>query len=540
MLDQNLKDQLAAYLERVREPFEIVATLGADASSQEMRTLLEQIASLSDKITVHTEEVSDGTDVRVPSFALQRKTGVPMKLRFAAIPLGHEFTSLVLALLWTGGHPPKVEEDTLAQIRALQLDAPQKFDVFMSLSCHNCPDVVQALSLMAINNPAFDVTIIDGGLNQKEVEDKGIMAVPALHLDGKMFHSGRASLEEIVAKLDTDAAKREAAKLSAKAPYDVLILGGGPAGAAAAVYAARKGIRTGLLAERFGGQVNDTMAIENYIGVPETDGPKYAAALEQHVKTYDVDFMNGHRAASVMPADSEGGYITLKTESGGELKTRNLIIATGARWRNMNVPGEEKYKNKGVAYCPHCDGPLFKGKDVAVIGGGNSGVEAAIDLAGLVKHVTVFEFMPEMKADAVLVNKLKSLPNVTIHLNTQTLEVTGSGEGGGARMNGLRFKDRATNVEQTLAVEGVFVQIGLVPNTEFLGTTIERTKFGEIVIDAKNHTNVAGIFGAGDCTTVPYKQIVIAASEGAKAALSAFDHLIRTPASQVVTETAAV
>jgi NADH-dependent peroxiredoxin subunit F len=530
MLDQNLKDQLAAYLERVREPFEIVATLGTDASSQEMRSLLEQIASLSDKITVRT----DGTDARTPSFALQRKTGAPMKLRFAAIPLGHEFTSLVLALLWTGGHPPKVEDDTLAQIRALQFDAPQRFDVFMSLSCHNCPDVVQALSLMAINNPAFDVTIIDGGLNQKEVEDKGIMAVPALHLDGHMFHSGRASLEELIAKLDTGAAKREATKLSTKAPYDVLILGGGPAGAAAAIYAARKGIRTGLLAERFGGQVNDTMAIENYIGVPETDGPKYAAALEQHVKTYDVDFMNGHRAASVMPASSEGGYITLKTESGGELKTRNLIIATGARWRNMNVPGEHEYKNKGVAYCPHCDGPLFKGKDVAVIGGGNSGVEAAIDLAGLVKHVTVFEFMPEMKADAVLVNKLKSLPNVTIHLNTQTLEVTGNGD----RMNGLRFKDRATNAEQTLALEGVFVQIGLVPNTEFLGTTIDRTKFGEIIIDAKNHTNVAGIFGAGDCTTVPYKQIVIAASEGAKAALSAFDHLIRTPAPQEETETA--
>jgi alkyl hydroperoxide reductase subunit F len=533
MLDQSLKDQLAAYLERVREPFEMVATLGTDASSQEMRSLLEQIASLSDKITVRT----DGTDARTPSFALQRKTGVPMKLRFAAIPLGHEFTSLVLALLWTGGHPPKVEDDTLAQIRALHFDAPQKFDVFMSLSCHNCPDVVQALSLMAINNPAFDVTIIDGGLNQQEVEDKGIMAVPALHLDEQMFHSGRASLEELIAKLDTGAAKREAAKLSTKAPYDVLILGGGPAGAAAAVYAARKGIRTGLLAERFGGQVNDTMAIENYIGVPETDGPKYAAALEQHVKTYDVDFMNGHRAASVVPASAAGGYITLTTESGGELKTRNLIIATGARWRNMNVPGEEKYKNKGVAYCPHCDGPLFKGKDVAVIGGGNSGVEAAIDLAGLVKHVTVFEFMPEMKADAVLVNKLKSLANVTIHLNTQTLEVTGSGEGSGARMNGLRFKDRSTNVEQTLAVEGVFVQIGLVPNTEFLGTTLERTKFGEIVIDAKNHTNVEGIFGAGDCTTVPYKQIVIAASEGAKAALSAFDHLIRTPAPQEATET---
>ncbi len=530
MLDQDLQDQLAAYLERVKEPFEIVAALGDDASSAEMRELLETVVKLSDKITFRVDDGTDGQDARKPSFALQRKNGAPMKLRFAAIPLGHEFTSLVLALLWTGGHPPKVEPDTLAQIKALQFDAPQKFDVFMSLSCHNCPDVVQALSLMAINNPAFDVTIVDGGLNQKEVEDKGIMAVPAVHLNGSMFHSGRASLDELVAKLDTGAAKREAAKLSARAPYEVLILGGGPAGAAAAVYAARKGIRTGLLAERFGGQVNDTMVIENYIGIVETDGPKYAAALEQHVKTYDVDFMNGHRAASVIPASEEGGYITLKTDAGGELKTRSLIIATGARWRNINVPGEQEYKNKGVAYCPHCDGPLFKGKDVAVIGGGNSGVEAAIDLAGLVKHVSVFEFMPEMKADAVLINKLKSLPNVTIYTNSQTLEITGAD----GKVNGLKYKDRASNVEKTVPLEGVFIQIGLVPNTEFLGTTIERSKFGEILIDAKNHTNVAGIFGAGDCTTVPYKQIVIAASEGAKAALSAFDHLIRTPSPKPV------
>ena len=525
MLDQDLQDQLAAYLERVKEPFEIVAALGDDASSKEMRELLETVVKLSDKITLRT----DGDDARKPSFALQRNassSGAPMKLRFAAIPLGHEFTSLVLALLWTGGHPPKVEADTVAQIKALQFDVPQKFDVFMSLSCHNCPDVVQALSLMAINNPAFDVTIVDGGLNQKEVEDKGIMAVPAVHLNGQMFHSGRASLDELVAKLDTGAAKREAAKLSARAPYEVLILGGGPAGAAAAIYAARKGIRTGLLAERFGGQVNDTMGIENYIGIVETDGPKYAAALEQHVKTYDVDFMNGHRAASVIPAATEGGYITLKTDAGGTLQTRSLIIATGARWRNINVPGEQEYKNKGVAYCPHCDGPLFKGKDVAVIGGGNSGVEAAIDLAGLVGHVSVFEFMPEMKADAVLVNKLKSLPNVTIYTNSQTMEITGAD----GKVNGLKYKDRATNAEKIVPLEGVFIQIGLVPNTEFLGTTIERSKFGEIMIDAKNHTNVAGIFGAGDCTTVPYKQIVIAASEGAKAALSAFDHLIRTPA----------
>ncbi len=350
MLDQDLQDQLAAYLERVKEPFEIVATLADDANSREMRQLLETVVKLSDKISLRT----DGQDARIPSFALQRPAAsgaAPIKLRFAAIPLGHEFTSLVLALLWMGGHPPKIEADTLAQIKALSFDQPQKFDVFMSLSCHNCPDVVQALSLMAIHNPAFDVTIVDGGLNQKEVEEKGIMAVPAVHLAGDMFYSGRASLDEILAKLDTGAAKREAAKLSSRAPYEVLILGGGPAGAAAAIYAARKGIRTGLLAERFGGQVNDTMAIENYIGVPETDGPKYAAALEQHVKTYDVDFMNGHRAASVIPASEEGGYITLHTDAGGTLQTRSLIIATGARWRNINVPGEQEYKNKGVAYC---------------------------------------------------------------------------------------------------------------------------------------------------------------------------------------------
>lgn len=522
MIDQDLQDQLAAYLERVREPFEIVATLGDDDASREMGQLLQTVVSLSDMITLRT----DGTDTRRPSFALHRRSGAPMKLRFAAIPMGHEFTSLVLALLWTGGHPPKVEADTLAQIRALRFDQSQPFDVFMSLSCHNCPDVVQALSLMAINNPAFDVTIIDGGLNQQEVQDKGIMAVPAVHLAGQMFHSGRASLGELVAKLDTGATQREAAKLSAQAPYDVLILGGGPAGAAAAVYAARKGIRTGLLAERFGGQVNDTMAIENYIGVPQTDGPKYAAELERHVKTYAVDFMDGHRAAHVLPASEPGGLITLQTEAGGQLKTRSLIIATGARWRNVNVPGEQAYKNKGVAYCPHCDGPLFKGKDVAVIGGGNSGVEAAIDLAGVVRHVTLFEFMPEMKADAVLVAKLRSLPNVTVHTNAQTLEITGTAE----RVSGLRFRDRATGQEHSAALEGVFVQIGLVPNTEFLSGVIERSQFGEIMVDAKNHTNIAGIFGAGDCTTVPYKQIVIAASEGAKAALSAFDHLIRTSA----------
>ena len=520
MLDDDIKQQLAAYLERVKEPFEMVASLNQSDDAAQMRELLELIASLRpDMITLRT----DGNDARKPSFSLRRK-GTDTELRFAAIPMGHEFTSLVLALLWTGGHPPKTEADTLAQIRALDRDL--NFEIYMSLSCHNCPDVVQALSLMAIENPRIRTTVIDGGMYQKEIEDREIMGVPTVFLNGEFFANGRMSLEEIVQKVDSGAAQRDAAKLSAKAPYEVLIVGGGPAGAAAAIYAARKGIRTGLVAERFGGQVNDTLEIANYPGVPETDGPKYAAALEQHVRNYEVDLMNTQRVTELVPAAEKGGLITVRLDNGGELKSRTVILSTGARWRNVNVPGEQEYKTKGVAYCPHCDGPLFKGKDVAVIGGGNSGVEAAIDLAGLVKHVHVVEFMPELKADAVLVNKLHSLPNVTVHTNKQTTEIRGEG----GKVNGLDFKCRAAGTETQVPLEGVFVQIGLVPNTEWLGQTVERSKFGEIVIDARGATNVPGVFAAGDCTTVPYKQIVVAAGGGSTAALSAFDYLIRTPA----------
>ncbi|MBP7484440.1 MAG: alkyl hydroperoxide reductase subunit F [Aquabacterium sp.] len=519
MLDDNLKAQLGAYLERVQQPFEIVASLSDSENSREMLDLLQTIAGLrSDKITLRT----DGNDARKPSFTLQR-VGADNSLRFAGLPLGHEFTSLVLALLWTGGHPPKEEAETLDNIRAL--DGDFNFEVYMSLSCHNCPDVVQALSLMAILNPKIKTTIIEGGAFQEEVEKREIMAVPMVFLNGQMFASGKMTLAEIVAKLDTNSAAKEAAKMDAKAPYDVLIVGGGPAGAAAAVYAARKGIRTGVAAERFGGQVNDTLAIENYISVLETDGPKFAMALEAHAKAYDVDIMNLQRAESIVPAAQPGGLIEVKLANGGVLKSKTVILSTGARWRNVNVPGEQEYKNKGVAYCPHCDGPLFKGKRTAVIGGGNSGIEAAIDLAGIVAHVTVVEFADQLKADAVLVNKLKSLPNVTVHTNAQTTEITGAD----GKVNGLKYKDRATGEEHLVALEGVFVQIGLVPNTEWLKGTVELSKFGEIVVDAKGHTNVPGVFAAGDCTTVPYKQIVIAAGDGAKAALSAFDHLIRTP-----------
>nr|WP_060986364.1 alkyl hydroperoxide reductase subunit F [uncultured Acidovorax sp.] len=519
MLDEQLKTQLAAYLERVQQPFELVASLDDSETARDMRELLTTIQSLrSDKITLRT----DGNDARKPSFSLQR-VGATNSLRFAGLPLGHEFTSLVLALLWTGGHPPKVEQDVIDSIKAL--DGDFNFEVYMSLTCHNCPDVVQALSLMAVVNPKIKTTVIEGGAFQQEVTEREIMAVPMVFLNGQVFGSGRMTIEEIVAKLDTGAAARDAAKLSAKDPYDVLIVGGGPAGAAAAVYAARKGIRTGVAAERFGGQVNDTLAIENYISVLETDGPKFAAALEAHTRAYGVDIMNLQRADKLIPAAQPGGLIEVQLANGGSLKAKTVILSTGARWRNVNVPGEAEYKNKGVAYCPHCDGPLFKGKRVSVIGGGNSGVEAAIDLAGVVAHVTLIEFADQLKADAVLVNKLKSLPNVTIHTNAQTTEITGAD----GKVNGLKYKDRATNVEHTVQLEGVFVQIGLVPNTEWLKGTVELSRFGEIIVDAHGRTNIPGVFAAGDCTTVPFKQIVIAAGEGSKAALSAFDHLIRMP-----------
>ncbi|WP_457425262.1 alkyl hydroperoxide reductase subunit F [Roseateles sp. P5_E7] len=517
MLDAALKTQLQGYLDHVKLPFEIVATLDNSASSDEMRELLEEIVGMNDKISFR----ADGVDTRTPSFLL-RRTGTEQSLRFAAIPLGHEFTSLVLALLWTGGHPPKVEQAQIDAVKALDVDLD--FEIYMSLTCHNCPDVVQALSLMSIVNPRIRTTVIDGGLFQSEVEGRDIMAVPSVYLNGQHFVSGRVSLEEIVAKLDTGAAARDARKLDSEEPYDMLIIGGGPAGAAAAVYAARKGIRTGVAAERFGGQVNDTLGIENYISVSVTDGPKFAAALEGHVKDYKVDIHNLQRAEKLTPAAQPGGYVEVELANGAKLKGKTVILSTGARWRNVGVPGEAEYKNKGVAYCPHCDGPLFKGKPVAVIGGGNSGVEAAIDLAGIVRHVTLIEFGAELRADAVLVNKLKSLPNVTIHTNAQTTEFTGGSNG---KLDGLNYIDRVSGEARRVDVEGCFVQIGLVPNTEWLRGTLELSKHGEIIVDPKGATSLPGVFAAGDVTTVPFKQIIIAAGDGAKAALGAFDYLMR-------------
>jgi len=520
MLDANLKQQLQAYLGRMTQPIEIVATLDSSAAAGEMREMLEEIAALSSLITLRKRE-ADGS-VRAPSFSVSR-VGSEMGIRFAGIPMGHEFTSLVLALLQAGGHPPKADAAVVEQIKAL--DADLDFEVFISLSCQNCPDVVQALNLMAVLNPRVRATMIDGALFQAEVEGKQIMAVPTVHLNGQPFGQGRMSVEEILAKLDTNAGARQAAAIDEKAPFDMLIVGGGPAGASAAIYAARKGIRTGVVTERFGGQVLDTMGIENFISVTETEGPKLAAQLENHVKTYDVDIMNLQRAEELLPADKDG-LLTVKLASGATLKSRSVILSTGARWREMNVPGEREYRGRGVAYCPHCDGPLFKGKRVAVIGGGNSGVEAAIDLAGIVGHVTLIEFDGQLRADEVLQRKLRSLPNVRVIVSAQTTEVHGAG----GKVNALSYRDRVTNETYRVELEGVFVQIGLLPNTEWLKGTIALSPRGEIEVDARGQTSLPGVFAAGDATTVPYKQIIIAMGEGSKAALGAFDHLIRASA----------
>ncbi|MDH0727768.1 alkyl hydroperoxide reductase subunit F [Stutzerimonas stutzeri] len=518
MLDSNLKTQLKAYLEKVTQPFEIVASLDDGEKSREMLSLLQDIAGLSDKITLNT----DGDDARKPSFSLNR-IGGNISLRFAGIPMGHEFTSLVLALLQVGGHPSKTAPEVIEQIKAL--DGDYSFETYFSLSCQNCPDVVQALNLMAVLNPNVKHVAIDGALFQDEVEARQIMSVPSIYLNGELFTQGRMSEEEILAKLDTGSSARDAEKLKAKDAFDVLVVGGGPAGAAAAIYAARKGIRTGVAAERFGGQVLDTMAIENFISVKETEGPKLARALEEHVREYEVDIMNLQRASQLIPAGDDGLH-RVQFENGGELKAKTLILATGARWREMNVPGEQEYRGRGVAYCPHCDGPLFKGKRVAVIGGGNSGVEAAIDLAGIVAHVTLLEFGEDLRADAVLQRKLNSLPNVRVLKMAQTTEVKGDGQ----KVTGLVYKDRNNDEVHEVELEGIFVQIGLLPNSEWLKGTLELSRFGEIIVDAKGQTSIPGVFAAGDVTTVPYKQIVIAVGEGAKASLSAFDHLIRASA----------
>lgn len=506
-LDADIRAQLQQYLQLLEGDVVIKVSAGSDSVSRDMLDLLDELTGMSSRITVERAELA-----RTPSFSVNRP-GEDTGIVFAGVPLGHEFTSLVLALLQVSGRPPKVDDEVIERIKSIK--GEYRFETYVSLSCHNCPDVVQALNVMSVLNPGISHTMIDGAAYKEEVERKEVMAVPTVYLNGEFFESGRMTLDDILNKLGVSA---DAAAFANKEPFDVLVIGGGPAGSSAAIYAARKGIRTGIVADRFGGQVNDTLGIENLISVKHTEGPQLAVALEEHVKEYPVDIMKSVRAEKLEKKD----LIEVTLNNGAVLKSKTVIIATGARWRNLNVPGEEEFKNKGVAYCPHCDGPLFAGKRVAVIGGGNSGIEAAIDLAGIASHVTVLEFLPSLKADSVLQERLFSLPNVTVFTNVQTKEITGTD-----KVNGITYIERDSGEEKHIELEGVFVQIGLVPNTEWLDGTLERSRFGEVVIDSRGATSIPGVFAAGDCATTPYKQIIIAMGSGAIAALSAFDYLIR-------------
>lgn len=482
---------------------------GSDPLSKEMAELVDEIAKLSSKVSVVKTKLE-----RTPSFSLNRpneETGIT----FAGLPLGEEFTSLVLALLQVSGRPPKVDEKLMNRIK--KLDGEYHFETYVSLTCHNCPVVVQALNVMAVLNPGVTHTMIEGGAYKEEVERKNVMGVPTVYLNGEEWGGGRMELEEILQKLGSTVDRSE---FENKEPFDVFIVGGGPAGGSAAVYAARKGLRTGIVTDRFGGQVLDTSTIENFISVKETTGDSLTDNIRNHVDEYDVDVMNTQMATSIEKKDE---FVEIELENGAVLESKTVIITTGARWRNVNVPGEEEYKTKGVAYCPHCDAPLFEGKDVAVIGGGNSGIEAAIDLAGVVKHVTVLEFQDELKADSVLQERLASLPNASVIKNAATKEIYGDG----AKVTSLTYTDRESNEDQTIELDGVFVQIGLVPNTEWIDDSIEKTGTGEIIVAKDGATNVPGIFAAGDCTDSSYKQIIISMGSGATAALGAFDYLIR-------------
>lgn len=515
MLDAQIKAQLKQYLALLEGDLVIQVSVGDDKTSKEVLELVKVLASMSSRITMEHAELE-----RTPSFAIN-KVGENSGVVFAGVPLGHEFTSLVLALLQVSGRAPKVDDAVVKRIQAIK--EPLRFETYVSLTCHNCPDVVQALNIMSVLNPNISNVMIEGSAFQDEIKERDIMAVPTVFLNGENFGGGRMELEDILQKLGEGS---DGSEFDDVEPFDVLVVGGGPAGASAAIYSARKGIRTGIVAERFGGQVNDTLSIENIVGTKATEGPAFVASLEGHVADYDIDVIKSQRVKRI----ERGEMVEVTLENGAVLKGKTVVVSTGARYRQLDVPGEQELKNKGVAYCPHCDGPIFKGKDVAVVGGGNAGVEAAIDLAGIVNHVTLLHHRDELKADLVLQERLRSLPNVTVLTDAVTTEITGKD-----KVNGLTYIDKTTGEERQIDVQGVFVQIGLLPNTEFLQGSIEMNERGEIIVDKHGATSMPGVFAAGDCTDTVYKQIVISMGMGATAALGAFDYLIRqTPAAELV------
>ena len=516
MLTNEILQAVKGYTANMQKTVTFVLQTGEHSKRTELLTFLTDISKQSDHIQLEERDM-DGL-LRSPISFLMQADGVDTGIRFSGIPSGHEFNSLILAILHASGTPLKLD-DSVKNIIA-GVEETLHFEVFISLSCHNCPDVVQSLNQFALLNPNISTEMIDGGHYQALIKERDIQGVPSVYLNGELFANGKVDTAQLIDKLIQRAPP--AALASSDQPslplQDVTIIGGGPAGASAAIYSARKGLKVTLIADRIGGQLKDTMGIENFISVTKTTGPELSGALQSHMNEYEITFKEYLKVTEV-----EGGDIkTLTLSSGEKIFTKTLIIATGANWRELGVPGEKENVGNGVAYCPHCDGPFFKGKDVAVVGGGNSGIEAALDLAGMVKSVNVFEFMPDLKADQILVDKAMSKPNITIHKNVATKEITATN----GKVSAIEYIDRATNTEHSLKLDGIFVQIGLIPNSVFLGDLVEKTRFGEIVINEKCQTSEAGIYACGDVTTVPYKQIIISMGEGSKASLASFEYLM--------------
>ncbi len=515
MLTQDILNALKGYAANMQKTVTFVLQTGEHSKREELKKFLSDVAGISDKIQLE-ERDTNGVLRSSVSFLLEAD-GEDTGIRFSGIPGGHEFNSFVLAMLHASGTPLKVDDSVQGIVKGVKEEL--NFEVFISLSCHNCPDVVQALNQFALLNPNITSEMIDGGLYQSLVSERDIQGVPSVYLNGELFANGKVDASTLIDKLlERDPSLKQANAGQSLPLQDVTVIGGGPAGVSSAIYSARKGLKVTVIADRFGGQVKDTMGIENLISVPKTTGPELVGNLAEHMKDYDITLKEHVRVESI----EKGNIKTLTLSSGEQIKTKTIIVATGARWRELGVPGEKENVGNGVAYCPHCDGPFFKGKDVAVIGGGNSGIEAALDLAGIVKSVTVFEFMPTLKADQVLINQAEKRENVTIIKNAATKQIVADN----GKVTAIEYQDRATDEVHSLPLAGVFVQIGLVPNSQFMKGVVELTQHGEIVVDNKCKTSEPGIYAAGDVTTVPYKQIVISMGEGAKASLSAFEYLL--------------
>ncbi|MEM9102360.1 MAG: alkyl hydroperoxide reductase subunit F [Pseudomonadota bacterium] len=515
MLNNQILQSLKAYMQTLTADVALVLQTGEHPQRSKLVDFLSQLVSVSERLSLREENTQN--NLRSPiSFGIEvdgKNTGV----QFSGIPSGHEFNSLVLAILQSAGTPIRLDEHLVAQIEAI--DADLHFEVFVSLSCHNCPDVVQAVNQFALINSRISSEMIDGGLFQEEIEQRNIQGVPSVYLNGELFANGKISTGELVAKLVESVPKKASTTVSSRLPLqDVTVIGGGPAGVSSAIYSARKGLKVTLIADRIGGQVKDTMGIENLISVPKTTGPELTGSLYEHLKEYDITIKE-HLSVTEVQDDT---VKVIKLSSGEEIRSKTLIMATGARWRELGVPGERENIGNGVAYCPHCDGPFFKGKDVAVIGGGNSGVEAALDLAGIVKSVTIVEFAPELKADQILIEQAEKRKNIKIVNNAATQSI----EANDGKVHGFVLQDRDSGQTKKVDVDGVFVQIGLIPNSQLVEGLLELTPYGEIVINEQCQTSTQGIFACGDVTTVPYKQIVIAMGEGAKASLAAFEYLL--------------